>query len=407
MEYVGGDTRLVTWSRQNSLEDLCSKLGLSETAEIRYRLPGEEEEVLVSLINNEDLENMLTEYDEYSTEGKPNRLRIYCCTQPGLEEEVSSGGGSSQDTSGSTGFSHSVGKENMHSELQAINEQDIEILKPLGSGAFGDVYKALWNGAEVAIKRLRKNVFEGEGTDHDSEFWKEAEVLYSLHHPNVLPTFGVIRATESFPAPAIVTEYIVNGSLKHVLGKYSNHLNKKHRISLAMQAARGMEYLHSVGLVHFDLKSDNLLVNMRDKDRPLCKVSDFGLSKQKRNRSQSRVSGVTGLIGTLPWTAPEVVKACERITDKVDIYSFGIVMWELWTNEVPHADLEEISLLGKILTENAYRPKVPDCDNHQAPADGWSELMQHCWAENPENRPTFSEVSQKLSEMLSNLSKQK
>lgn len=80
-------------------------------------------------------------------------------------------------------------------------------------------------------------------------------------------------------------------------------------------------------IVHFDLKTGNLLVGFREK-APCCKVADFGLSKQ---RQQTYVTGITSLRGTLPWTAPEIIRTPKAVTEKVDVYSFGIVMWELWT----------------------------------------------------------------------------
>lgn len=156
-----------------------------------------------------------------------------------------------------------------------------------------------------------------------------------------------------------------------------------------MDAAFGMEYLHGKNIVHFDLKCENLLVNMRDPHRPVCKIGDLGLSKVKQH---TLVSG--GVRGTLPWMAPELLSGkCTMVTEKIDVYSFGIVMWELLTGEEPYSDMHCASIIGGIVN-NTLRPQIPTwCDPE------WKSLMQSCWAPDPSERPSFSEISQKLRSM--------
>ncbi|KAJ6407042.1 hypothetical protein OIU84_010537 [Salix udensis] len=111
-----------------------------------------------------------------------------------------------------------------------------------------------------------------------------------------------------------------------------------------MDAAFGMEYLHGKNIVHFDLKCENLLVNMRDPQRPVCKIGDLGLSKVKQH---TLVSG--GVRGTLPWMAPELLSGKNHmVTEKIDVYSFGIVMWELLTGEEPYADMHCASIIERL-----------------------------------------------------------
>jgi len=113
---------------------------------------------------------------------------------------------------------------------------------------------------------------------------------------------------------ATVTEFMVNGSLRHALLKKDRLLDTRKKIIIAMDAAFGMEYLHSKNIVHFDLKCENLLVNLRDPQRPICKVGDLGLSRIKRN---TLVSG--GVRGTLPWMAPELLNGSStRVSEKVN-----------------------------------------------------------------------------------------
>jgi serine/threonine protein kinase len=105
-----------------------------------------------------------------------------------------------------------------------------------------------------------------------TEFWREADIISKLLHPNILALYGVVNNGPGATL-ATVTEFMVNGSLKKVLLRKDKYLDWRKRIMLAMDAAIGMEYLHSKDIVHFDLKCDNLLVNVKDPSRPICKVS--------------------------------------------------------------------------------------------------------------------------------------
>ncbi|KAG2324498.1 hypothetical protein Bca52824_007226 [Brassica carinata] len=190
---------------------------------------------------------------------------------------------------------------------------------------------------------------------------------------------------------ATVTEYMVDGSLRHVLVRRDRHLDRRKRLIIAMDAAFGMEYLHSKNIVHFDLKCDNLLVNLKDPSRPICKVGDFGLSKIKRN---TLVSG--GVRGTLPWMAPELLNgSSSKVSEKVDVFSFGIVLWEILTGEEPYANMHYGAIIGGIVN-NTLRPTIPAfCD------DEWRTLMEECWAPNPTARPSFTEIAGRLRVMSS------
>ncbi|CAK9178193.1 unnamed protein product [Ilex paraguariensis] len=199
--------------------------------------------------------------------------------------------------------------------LQIIKNADIEELQELGSGTFGTVYHGKWRGTDVAIKRIKKSCFAGRSSEQErltKDFWREAQILSKLHHPNVVALYGVVPDGPGGTF-ATVTEFMVNGSLRHVLLKKDRALDRRKKVIIALDAAFGMEYLHLKNIVHFDLKCDNLLVNMGDRQRPICKVGDFGLSRIKRN---TLVSG--GVRGTLPWMAPELLNGnSSRVSEKV------------------------------------------------------------------------------------------
>ncbi|GMH11758.1 hypothetical protein Nepgr_013599 [Nepenthes gracilis] len=277
------------------------------------------------------------------------------------------------------------------STLQLIKNEDLEELRELGSGTFGTVYHGKWRGTDVAIKRIKKICFTGRLSEQERltvEFWREAEILSKLHHPNVVAFYGVVQDGPGGTL-ATVTEYMVDGSLRHVLLRKDRHLDRRKRLIIATDAAFGMEYLHSKNIVHFDLKCDNLLVNLKDPSHPICKVGDFGLSKIKRN---TLVSG--GVRGTLPWMAPELLNgSSNKVSEKVDVFSFGIVLWEILTGEEPYANMHYGAIIGGIVN-NTLRPSIPSyCDSD------WRMLMEQCWAPNPVARPSFTEIATRLRTM--------
>ncbi|ESQ42642.1 hypothetical protein EUTSA_v10012514mg [Eutrema salsugineum] len=275
--------------------------------------------------------------------------------------------------------------------LQTIRNDDLEEIRELGCGTYGSVYHGKWKGSDVAIKRIKASCFAGKPSERErliEDFWKEALLLSSLHHPNVVSFYGIVRDGPD-GSLATVAEFMVNGSLKQFLQKKDRTIDRRKRLIIAMDTAFGMEYLHGKNIVHFDLKCENLLVNMRDPQRPVCKIGDLGLSKVKQ---KTLVSG--GVRGTLPWMAPELLSGkSNMVSEKIDVYSFGIVMWELLTGEEPYADMHCASIIGGIVN-NTLRPKIPQwCDPE------WKGLMESCWASEPTERPSFAEISQKLRNM--------
>ncbi|KAK7265149.1 hypothetical protein RJT34_32765 [Clitoria ternatea] len=281
-------------------------------------------------------------------------------------------------------------------KLQVIKNCDLEELTELGSGTFGTVYHGKWRGTDVAIKRITDRCFSGKPSEQErmrSDFWNEAIKLADLHHPNVVAFYGVVLDGPG-GSVATVTEFMANGSLRNALQKSERNLDKRKRLLIAMDVAFGMEYLHGKNIVHFDLKSDNLLVNLRDPHRPICKVGDLGLSKVK---CQTLISG--GVRGTLPWMAPELLNGSSSlVSEKVDVFSFGIVMWELLTGEEPYADLHYGAIIGGIVS-NTLRPPVAESFDPE-----WRLLMERCWSSEPSERPSFTEIANELRSIAAKIS---
>nr|GEV42069.1 serine/threonine-protein kinase STE20-like [Tanacetum cinerariifolium] len=272
--------------------------------------------------------------------------------------------------------------------LQIIRNEDLEELRELGSSTFSTVYHGKWRGTDVAIKRINKSSFLSQSSEEEKltiEFCREADIYSKLHHPNVLAFYGVVQDGPAGTL-ATVTEFVVDGSLRNVLLRKDRHLDHRKRLKVAMDVAFGMEYLHSKNIVHFDLRCDNLLVNMTSSSHPICKVSDFRQSKIKRN---TLISG--GGRGTLPWMAPELMDGgSNKVSEKVDVYSFGIVLWEILTCEEPYADMHYGAIIGGIVN-NTLRPTIPSDSDPE-----WRRLMEICWATDPAVRPSFTEITNQL-----------
>ncbi|KAG6723879.1 hypothetical protein I3842_03G229100 [Carya illinoinensis] len=223
-------------------------------------------------------------------------------------------------------------------ELQTIRNTDLEYIRELGSGTYGTVFYGKWKGSDVAIKRINTSCFTEVSLEKDrlvADFWKEAHILGELHDPNILAFYGVVT-DGPMTNLATVTEYMVSGSLKQVLRRKDRTIDRRKRLIIAMDAAFGMEYLHGKNIVHFDLKSHNFLVNMRDPHRPVCEIGDLGLSKIKQ---RTLVSG--RVRGTIPWLAPELLNSDGRmVTGK---------SWEILTGEEPYANVLSEEIIAGII----------------------------------------------------------
>mmetsp|Transcript_38013 Transcript_38013/g.90296 ORF Transcript_38013/g.90296 Transcript_38013/m.90296 type:complete len:747 (-) Transcript_38013:278-2518(-) len=268
-----------------------------------------------------------------------------------------------------------------------VPQDEVKVLYKIGEGAFGEVSLAtIPIFGKVAVKWLKP----GKIGTHNTAFWQEAELLSSLNHPHVIRFFGVVvESPASQQVVGIITEYMAGGSLSALLQSpaHQPRLSLRRRAELALGAANGMSYLHELRIVHFDLKPDNLLVDGDINSATVVKVADFGLSKHKYN---AYVSGCRDLRGTLPYMAPELVSDPDHVSEKADVWSMGIVMWELAARQVPYANLSPQQIVAGLM-QGYLKPEIPDWVE-----DNWRHLMESCLQTNPQARPTFRELSARL-----------
>eukprot|EP01101_Sappina_pedata_P006371 TRINITY_DN3144_c0_g1_i1.p1 TRINITY_DN3144_c0_g1~~TRINITY_DN3144_c0_g1_i1.p1 ORF type:complete len:526 (-),score=82.16 TRINITY_DN3144_c0_g1_i1:15-1592(-) len=277
---------------------------------------------------------------------------------------------------GTGGSSAPSGKMQSEDEGWEIDISELDFGREVARGSFGVVYRAGFRGTDVAVKKLLVGKISQQ---HIAEFVAEVSVLRKLHHPNIVLYMGVCTHE---PDLCIVYEYMSKGSLWDLLHNSKAPLSWKIILKMASDTAKGMSYLHlsKPTIIHRDLKTPNLLVD----DYYNVKIADFGLSKTK-----SFTSHMTAQTGTPGYMAPEVILG-NKYCEKVDVYSFGIILWELITRQAPYHGIPPMQVMFKVAHEN-LRPPVPSrCPK---PLVG---IMCNCWSESPESRPPFTAVLEGL-----------
>ncbi|KAL6888225.1 hypothetical protein ACP4OV_009251 [Aristida adscensionis] len=259
--------------------------------------------------------------------------------------------------------------------------EDLDIGERIGLGSYGEVYHADWNGTEVAVKKFLDQDLSGVSLE---QFKCEVRIMSRLRHPNVVLFLGYVTQP---PHLSILTEYLPRGSLYRLLHRPNSQIDETRRLKMALDVAKGMNYLHSSHptIVHRDLKSPNLLV---DKNW-VVKVSDFGMSRLKHHTFLSSKSTA----GTAPeWMAPEVLRN-EPANEKCDVYSFGVILWELATLRVPWSGLNPMQVVGAVGFQNR-RLDIPKEVDPQA-----ASIISSCWENDPSKRPSFSQLLSPLKQL--------
>eukprot|EP00249_Psilotum_nudum_P001642 c14259_g1_i1 orf=466-2823(+) len=270
-----------------------------------------------------------------------------------------------------------------HSEEWTIDMSHLFVGHRFACGAYSRLYLGMYKQKAVAIKIMRQPDQRKavNSVQMDKLFLHEVGLLSRLRHCNIVQFVGAFSKPPIF---CVITEYVRGGSLRAFLNKiepFSLSLNVVVRI--ALDIARGMAYLHSQGIVHRDLKSQNLLLS-HDLQ---AKVADFGVSC-----FESQLGKVTGARGTYRWMAPEMVQE-KPYSRKVDVYSFGIVLWELLTGLVPFSEMTAVQAAIAVAQKDERPPLWPNCPL------SLSKLMQNCWSTDPNKRPEFSEVQKHLEQL--------
>jgi len=275
----------------------------------------------------------------------------------------------------------------------------------IGKGGSAIVRKVTWRGNDFAEK-----CFHGP---ENKAMQKEASLLAGLSHPNILPLFCCV--TRDFSCSLVME--LMDGDLRQLMEDLMNNESQVapfellEAVDIMLQVAEGMNYLHQNRVVHRDLKSNNILVKYNECDRHVyAKVADFGLSKIKE--LSCTYSNLTMDLGTTRWMAPELFGDSEdhnvgpssssesnlslQYHFKVDVYSFGMVCYEILTGCVPFFNIKLTDLRKRI--KDGLRPDMPE----QCP-EQLSTLVQFCYHLDPKARPSFPDICVELRHIMCSL----
>ncbi|XP_014397286.1 PREDICTED: ephrin type-A receptor 5 isoform X6 [Myotis brandtii] len=276
----------------------------------------------------------------------------------------------------------------VHEFAKEIEASCITIERVIGAGEFGEVCSGRLKlpgkrELPVAIKTLKVGYTEKQRRD----FLGEASIMGQFDHPNIIHLEGVV--TKSKPV-MIVTEYMENGSLDTFLKKNDGQFTVIQLVGMLRGIAAGMKYLSDMGYVHRDLAARNILIN----SNLVCKVSDFGLSRVLEDDPEAAYTTRGGKI-PIRWTAPEAI-AFRKFTSASDVWSYGIVMWEVVSyGERPYWEMTNQDVIKAV--EEGYRlPSPMDC-----PAALY-QLMLDCWQKDRNSRPKFDEIVNMLDKLIRN-----
>lgn len=251
-----------------------------------------------------------------------------------------------------------------------VPRDKLQIMEKIGKGGFAIVNRAkVLNEAQsiVAVKELRgkSNIIKS--------FCREVQIQASGRNFFLLPLYGFCTSSPYL----IVTEYMPNGTLRNILSSTSGKaLSGEEKLKIAFGVVRGMMSLHRQDIIHRDLKSHNILLDAEN----LPKICDFGISRQ----CDANAREVTRGIGSTAWMAPERFQN-EDYTYKVDVYAFGVLVWEILTGQVPFTGIGPYKIAGMV-TGNE-RPPLPE-----KMSTDMRQFIDLCWHQDPECRPSFAQI---------------
>ncbi|XP_047331169.1 probable serine/threonine-protein kinase SIS8 [Impatiens glandulifera] len=254
-----------------------------------------------------------------------------------------------------------------------IDFSELTVGARVGIGFFGEVFRGLWNGIDVAIKVFLE---QETTTENIEDFCNEISILSRLRHPNVILFLG---ACTKPPHLSMITEYSEMGSLYHLIhaSLERKRISWRRRLKMLSDICRGLMCIHRMKIAHRDLKTANCLVNKHWS----VKICDFGLSRFLSTRPMKDSSSA----GTPEWMAPELIRN-EPFTEKCDIFSLGVIIWELYTLNRPWEGVPSLQVVEAVGREG-QRLEIP-----QGPV---GMLISDCWAE-PDERPSCEEVLSRL-----------
>jgi uncharacterized membrane protein YgcG/tRNA A-37 threonylcarbamoyl transferase component Bud32 len=327
-----------------------------------------------------------------SPEGSPNSTSELRSKSGSPKLQKKSGGGASKGSGGSGGSNGSGGggskdgSKGSHastpSTSSSADQSLVKVMIPaheltigsiVGSGSYGEVYRGIYKHKVVAIKRIASS----QDSHMAQSFLQEVRAMVLLDHPNILRLLAI--AVKS-PYTYIVSEYCKFGSLEDYLKAQGSSISTADKLKFITDAARGMQYLHSKGVSHRDLKLNNLLVT----ENRAVKVGDLGTATTSVDLHRTRV-------GTLDYSAPEVLDG-QPYTSSCDVYSFAICLWTLFSDQPLYPGWTMYDIIMKVVP--GARPPIEAIRSPKM-----ASLIEACWSGTPASRPSFDTIMRQLQEI--------
>ncbi|ELP93094.1 hypothetical protein EIN_053390 [Entamoeba invadens IP1] len=265
-----------------------------------------------------------------------------------------------------------------HTELKPM-------MPPIGEGAFGMVFRGTYRGRDVAIKKMKARNLTQE---QEKEFNHEVSMMTQLRHSCVVELIGAVYTEGEI---SIVTEFAEYGSLSKVWGKHP--ITYQLKVKILDDMAVALAYLHQNTIIHRDVKGENLLLFSLNPRSPVCaKLTDFGTCRNVSERNLASKALSQG-IGTPTYMPPECLQNSSEYSYPVDVYAYGMVLYETYTEKNAYENDERFNqpwMIPQFVIEGNRLDKPSG-----VPENYW-DLTTKCWSQNPEDRPTFAEVLTKI-----------
>ncbi|EAL45429.2 tyrosine kinase, putative [Entamoeba histolytica HM-1:IMSS-B] len=271
-----------------------------------------------------------------------------------------------------------------------INGDDLKQFEQIGEGSTGIVYKGLYKRHQVAIKKI-KNIFLD--VNETEQFHKETQLLNQFRCDYIVYFYGSVINPSNF---MFVTELAPYGSFHNLIVNQPDTFNKKFKYKCLLDTAHGIQYLHSNGILHRDIKSDNILLFSLEEILPInAKLTDFG-SSRSINMLLTNLTFTKG-IGTPAYTAPEILNS-KSYKKPADIFAFAITMYEIlnWKTPYDTPQFEYSWSIAEFITNGKRLLKTDKINNEEY------KLIQRCWADEPNKRMTVEEIISQLQKLYSN-----
>lgn len=285
------------------------------------------------------------------------------------------------------GLARSTSYQALHSALARLYRIDDFTMERIGAGFFSEVFKVRHRvTGDVMVLKMNKLI------SNRHNMLREVELMNRLRHPNILSYYGVCVNEGQVHA---LTEYINGGSLDSLIGNQSVPLPWSTRVSLGLNVARGMAYLHSQGVFHRDLTSKNVLIKhvLEGEQKMIAVIADFGLAAPIPHEKCMRLRQV----GSPYWMAPEVIRG-DWYDHRVDVFSFGIIVCEM----IARCDADP-DILPRTHNFGVHYHDFYQMCQHDCPA-AFLQIAFQCCQIDPATRPTFEELTVKLETLLNQLS---